>query len=80
MSSPVIPQQSQGGQAPGGQEQQQDPLQEFRALAQQVQALAQKYPEAAEGSATILKSIQEMMVRVSGNAQRNPEKAAPPAA
>ena len=61
-------------------QQQGDPLQEFRSLAEQVMALGKKYPEAAQGSAQILKIVQQMMTQVAGNAQRTPEKQSPPMA
>jgi hypothetical protein len=63
-----------------GKEQGSDPLQEFRSLAEQVMALGKKYPEAAQGSAQILKIVQQMMTSVAGNAQRTPQREAPPMA
>ncbi len=82
MSSPGMPQPQQSPQSgsPDGkpQEQQSDPLQDFRKLAQDVQGLGTKYPEAAEGAAQMLKLIQGMMTRVAGNPQRTQEKQAPP--
>lgn len=73
MAAQPIPQGQDQGQ--GG-----DPLQEFRSLAEQVMALGKKYPEAAQGSAQIMKIIQQMMTSVAGNAQRTPPKEAPPMA
>jgi flagellar biosynthesis/type III secretory pathway protein FliH len=73
-----VPQPEQGQQQ--GQDKGQDPLQEFRALAEQVMAIGKKYPEAAQGSAQMLKIVQQMMTQVAGNAQRTPEKSAPPMA
>jgi hypothetical protein len=63
-----------------GKEQGSDPLQEFRSLAEQVMALGKKYPEAAQGSAQIMKIVQQMMTSVAGNAQRTPQREAPPMA
>lgn len=71
--TPQPDQQSQGQDQQGG-----DPLQDFRQLAQQVQQLGQKYKEAAEPAAQILKLIQQMMVQVSSSQQRQPQAQAPP--
>jgi hypothetical protein len=62
------------------QGQQGDPLAEFRELGEKIMALGKKYPEAAQGSAQMLKIVQQMMTSVAGNAQRTPEKQAPPMA
>lgn len=53
---------------------------EFVSLAQQVQQLAQRYPEFTEVATQILPLIQKGMSRVAGNAQRQPERQAPPIA
>jgi len=70
-----MPQPEQQQKPEGG-----DPLQEFRSLAEAVMAIGKKYPEAAQGAAAIMKEIQKMQVQVAGNAQRTPQKEAPPMA
>lgn len=62
----------------GGQQQQGDPMQDWRQFAQAGKELAQKYPEATEGMTAILKQIQQIMVRVAGNPQQTPPNQPPP--
>lgn len=73
MATQPIPQQGQQQGQPQG-----DPLEKFRQLAQQVQQLAQDYPEFTESGATILREIQKGMVKVAGSPQRQQEPKAPP--
>ncbi len=71
----------QGGSPAGQQDQQQGPrqaIEEFRTLAQQIQQLAQKYPEFVESATQILPLIQKGMVKIAGNQERTPEPKAPP--
>lgn len=70
------PQTSSSGQQEQGGAQQ--AVQQFTELAKQVQQLAQQYPEFVESAAQILPLIQKGMVRIAGNAQRTPERQAPP--
>lgn len=69
----VAPQQQP--QAPPAQ---QDPLEEWRSLAQQVQQMIQKYPEAGQVAAPMLQAIKQAMTLVASNPQRSPERQAPP--
>ncbi len=69
--------QSQPGQAGQGPQQ---AVQEFTQLAQQIQALAKKYPEFVEGAAQILPMIEKSLTRIAGNPERTPDRQAPPVA
>jgi hypothetical protein len=55
-----------------------DPLEEWRALAQQVQMLIKKYPEAGKSVQPIMEGIKNAMTAVSANPQRTQERQAPP--
>lgn len=87
MASPAMAQPSAGaptgttgqGQAPG-QPQAQEAIADFRALAQMVQGLAKKYPEATQLAAAMLPEIQKTMARVASNPGRTPDQKAPPVA
>ncbi len=76
MASAAQPQPGQEQQQPQGG----DPLQEFRELGQRIMELGKKYPETAQEAAGLLRGIQQMMTKVSGNPQRTQEKQAPPMA
>jgi hypothetical protein len=84
----TLPQPSQGqiqGQSQGqiqgqSQETQDDPLNKFRALGQQVKQLQDQFPEFSENAIAILREIQKGMTKVAGNPQRTQEKQAPPIA
>lgn len=85
MASPAMPAPGAGGPPQGGQPQgaqgqgdAQQVIAQFRALAQMVQMLAQKYPEATSLAADILPKIQQVMAKVVGNPGRVPDQKAPP--
>jgi len=69
------------GQGPAGTAAQGDPQQAvsaFRALAQMVQTLAQKFPEGTQEASSILPLIQKWMARSVGDPNRVKSQQAPP--
>lgn len=53
-------------------------VEEFKGVAQQVQMLAQKYPEASDVLQQILPLLLKGMTQVAGDPNRTPPTAAPP--
>lgn len=72
-AQPMPQQASPGAGQPNG-----DSMQEWRSWAEAGMQLARKYPEATEGMAMIMREVQKIMVRVSGNPQRTGAAQAPP--
>lgn len=80
MSSPgMTPQMSTSGQQGSqGRQGPEQAIQQFTALAEQVQQLAKQYPEFVESATKILPEIQKGMTKIAGNPARTPERQAPP--
>lgn len=76
MASAAMP--PQGAQEQPQQNSAKAAIEEFRPLAEQVQALSGKYPEGGEAAGAILKLLTQWMTKVAGNQQRVPDKQAPP--